>query len=381
MGSIEQERNIPPDVGRLNNPGIEEHHYSSLYNADYYQKGYGPVPYDRSEPQWPLFFGRVADQIIRSLRPKRVFDAGCALGFLVEAFWDRGVEASGMDISSYAIANIRRDMKPYCKVGSIADSLPDRYDLVTCIEILEHMPESDAFAAMRNLTSATDTILFSSTPFDVDQPTHINVRPTIFWLEAFETCGFAPDLLYDASFVAPHAMLLRRQPALPHDVLRTFAELIRMRQLSVDNDNRANILQVELSEVQMRLQATQNQVAQAEQSIRNYEKNVSDLQGQLETKRTESQMLQQIQQRLVVEADELRKSIKSVQEGSDTAVRLEKETSDIRLIIASLDRRILEHDRTLHTLTVRLEAIMHSRTWRILTRAGGLMLRVAGRKA
>ena len=161
-----------------------------LYGEEYYRTGCGPVPYTRSEPQWAGFFGGIADQTIRALHPKRVLDVGCALGFLVEAFWDRGVEAWGIDVSPYAIANVRRDMQPYCKVASAADGIEGSYDLITCIEVLEHMPEEQGLSAIHNLTQATATILFSSTPYDLSEPTHFNVKPIVSWLRFFRSTGF-----------------------------------------------------------------------------------------------------------------------------------------------------------------------------------------------
>jgi len=42
----------------------------------------------------------------------------CAHVFLVEALRDRGVEAWGLDISQFAISQVRADIRPYCKVGA-----------------------------------------------------------------------------------------------------------------------------------------------------------------------------------------------------------------------------------------------------------------------
>jgi SAM-dependent methyltransferase len=190
------------------------------FDETYYQKGCGPIPYTRSEARWPAFFGAIADQLIRALQPKRVLDVGCALGFLVEAFWDRGVEAWGIDVSQYAISQVRRDMQPYCRLASVADGIEGEYDLITCIEVLEHMPEEQVWRAIGNLTRATDTILFSS-----------DGRPVIFWLKLFREHGFVPDLRFDATFVSLHAMLLRRREVgLTDDVLQLFAQSIQQRQ-------------------------------------------------------------------------------------------------------------------------------------------------------
>ena len=122
---------------------------NTLFGPDYYERGCGPIPYAHTE-HWLTFFGSLADEIIRTLRPSRVFDAGCAMGMLVEAFWDRGVEAWGLDISSYAISKVRRDMQPYCRVGSLTEPIEGFYDVITCIEVLEHMSSEDGFKALEN---------------------------------------------------------------------------------------------------------------------------------------------------------------------------------------------------------------------------------------
>ena len=240
-------------------------HPGELYDAEYYRTGCGPVPYSRSEPQWSAFFGMIADQLIRGLQPRRVLDAGCALGFLVESFWDRGVEAWGIDISPYAISQVRRDMQPYCRVGSLADAIEGRYDLIACIEVLEHMPEEEGRRALANLTAATDTILFSSTPYDIEEATHFNVRPIFSWLELFREYGFAPDLNFDVSFVCDHAILFRRtNEPLPDDVLRLFSRYIRQKHEIVTLQTARNELQVLESaheEIQANLEAANRQLA------------------------------------------------------------------------------------------------------------------------
>ena len=71
-------------------------------------------------------YGRIAAEIIRSLRPRSVFDAGCCRE-LVDALRERGV--------------------------SIAAGPPHRCDLLTCLNVPE--PRADVLAA-------ADTVLFSS---------------------------------------------------------------------------------------------------------------------------------------------------------------------------------------------------------------------------
>src|SRR5437899_2967619 len=106
---------------------------SSQYGETYYRGRFGQIPYERND-YWLQFFHGIADQIVRSFKPRRVLDAGCAKGFLVEALWERGVEAYGIDVSEYAIGEVRRDVQPYCRQASLTDPIEGRFDLITCIE-------------------------------------------------------------------------------------------------------------------------------------------------------------------------------------------------------------------------------------------------------
>jgi SAM-dependent methyltransferase len=200
---------------------------TSLYDQHYYATSCG-LPYERSD-HWINFFGQVADHLIRALRPSRVFDAGCALGFLVESFWDRGVVCEGVDVSEYAISQVRKDIAPYCRVQSLTEPVGDRFDLVTCIEVLEHIPAGHADQVIANLCGAADTILFSSTPSDFSEPTHVNVRPSKYWLDLFAKYGFGPDPYFDAGFLTPHAFLLRKGVNVEEAVLRLFSEHLRLK--------------------------------------------------------------------------------------------------------------------------------------------------------
>jgi hypothetical protein len=206
------EKENPPTSGPATPPASE-------YGADYYDTygRLGPDVYTRNNPHWLRFFGGVADEIVHLLHPRTVLDVGCAKGFLVESLRDRGVEAYGFDVWEYAIREVRSDIKPYCWVGSATSGISKNYDLITCIEVCEHLSESDALSAIRQMTSHTDTILFSSTPSDFSEATHVNVRPIIDWLRMFSQLSFAPKQEFDPSFLAPQALLFHRVKMCPPD--------------------------------------------------------------------------------------------------------------------------------------------------------------------
>jgi len=169
-------------------------------------------PYARDKA-WLDFFGTIADRIVTDLNPTRVLDAGCAWGFLVEALRARGVQADGIDISEYAISQVAPSVAPFCRVGSIAEPFDTRYDLIVTMEVVEHMPPTEADRAIANLSAHTDHVLFSSSPFDLREPTHQSVRPSEGWAEAFARQSLFRDVDYDAGFVTPWAVLYRRDAA------------------------------------------------------------------------------------------------------------------------------------------------------------------------
>jgi hypothetical protein len=178
-------------------------------------------PYRRDD-HWLSFFANIADHIVERLNPQSVLDAGCAWGFLVEALRKRGVEAFGVDISEYAIANVDESVREHCQQASLVEPLPRRYDLVICMEVLEHMPPADAEIALANVCAASDRILFSSTPFDYGEPTHVNVQPPEDWSASFARHGFYRKVDFDASFLTDWAALYERSTGAFPDLVRAY---------------------------------------------------------------------------------------------------------------------------------------------------------------
>lgn len=230
---------------------------SGAFNKYYFEHCCGR-PYRRDE-HWRAFFGKIADRIVADIQPKRVFDAGCAMGLLVEALRERGVEAEGIDISEYAIAAAPPAARPHCRVGSITDELPSRYDLVVCIEVVEHVAPEQADAVIANFCRHADDVLFSSSPMDYREPTHVNVQPAEHWAERFARHEFYRDVDFDASFVTSWAVRFRRRrdpvPRIVRDYERRFAPVVAER-----NERRQFV-----AEVQHQLEAALERIQRLEQ--------------------------------------------------------------------------------------------------------------------
>jgi hypothetical protein len=98
--------------------------------------------------------------------------------------------------------------------------------------VLEHLERADAEAAIANICRVTETVLFSSTPSDFTEPTHVNVCPPIVWIDLFAAQGFGPDLLTDGTFLTPHTMIFRKGNSCDSTFLQTYALINRYRTLS-----------------------------------------------------------------------------------------------------------------------------------------------------
>ena len=253
------------------------------FDAYYYAHSCGR-PYAR-DAQWLRFFGIVADRIAEN-KPARVLDAGCAMGLLVEALVERGIDAHGIDISEYAISQAAPAIRDRVRVGSLTTPLDARYDLIVCIEVLEHMPPSDARIALANLCAHADDIIFSSSPTDFGETTHVNVQPPEAWAEAFAREGLLRDLDYDASYITPWAVRYRRRsepiPRVVREYERTAARLLIERnelrqqvlqfdrQVQKDADD-APRLRVELARVNEELLAAQRRMAALDDTVKHME--------------------------------------------------------------------------------------------------------------
>jgi 2-polyprenyl-6-hydroxyphenyl methylase/3-demethylubiquinone-9 3-methyltransferase len=86
------------------------------------------------------------------LAEMRVLDVGCGGGLLAEGMARRGARVTGIDLAPEALAVARLhaiesgvpvDYRQVA-VEALADQEPARYDLVTCLEMLEHVPDPGA---------------------------------------------------------------------------------------------------------------------------------------------------------------------------------------------------------------------------------------------
>ena len=105
------------------------------------------------------------------LAGKRVLDVGCGGGLLSEGMAARGAEVTGIDLSEKPLGVARLHLLEsgqkvdYRKISAeaLADEMPGAFDAVTCLEMLEHVPNpSSIVTACARLVKPGGQVFFST---------------------------------------------------------------------------------------------------------------------------------------------------------------------------------------------------------------------------
>ena len=106
-----------------------------------------------------------------ALEGSKVLDVGCGGGILAEAMARRGAQVTGIDLSDKALRVAQLHLLEsrlaieYLSVGAeqLAESRAASFDVVTCMELLEHVPAPSAMvAACARLVRPGGQVFFST---------------------------------------------------------------------------------------------------------------------------------------------------------------------------------------------------------------------------
>lgn len=180
------------------------------FDANYFDNLCGPEPMDRDSAFWRTHFATAARQIVETFRPERVLDIGCGPGMLVEHLRELGVDATGIDISAYAISRVPAEIQPFCTIGSAIDPIDRKYDLITCVNVAQHLPAEQAARLVHNLCAHSDEVIFAVPSGGHDDPTCIHLQSNDDWMEIFAQSGFYPVLRHGPAYFGDQAMHFRK---------------------------------------------------------------------------------------------------------------------------------------------------------------------------
>lgn len=108
---------------------------------------------------------------IANLKGKRVLDVGCGGGILSESMFFKGADVVGIDLGEKALSVAKLHQLEsgakvdyqYIAVEQLATQLPESFDVVTCMEMLEHVPDPISIVvACARLVKPGGSVFFST---------------------------------------------------------------------------------------------------------------------------------------------------------------------------------------------------------------------------
>lgn len=105
------------------------------------------------------------------LAGKKVLDVGCGGGILAEGMADRGAEVMGIDLGEKALKVARLHLLEsgrrvdyrLVSAEALAEDMPGAFDVVTCMEMLEHVPDpASTVRACARLVKPGGAVFFST---------------------------------------------------------------------------------------------------------------------------------------------------------------------------------------------------------------------------
>lgn len=151
----------------------------------------------------------VVPLILKLFDVKSVVDVGCGTGTWLREFERHGLDICGIDgdyvpRNQLAIAPERFEAQDLKSL-----KINRRYDLACCLEVGEHLPESNADALVSALVKAAPVVIFSAAIKQQHGENHINEQWQSYWARKFRSNGyFIFDCIRPAIFadqrIEPH---------------------------------------------------------------------------------------------------------------------------------------------------------------------------------
>ncbi len=164
-------QNVQPST-RPGDVSVQDYQDDGLYGASYFGEGRNPQSREGISG-YESYTRESSNANLQAFTTWSVFectkslDVGCALGWSVEAFRERGFDTTGVEYSKFAVDHCAPGASGHIYQGDLIQGLSfgdGEFELVTAFEILEHLPPESIDKAISELRRVTSRYLFATIP-------------------------------------------------------------------------------------------------------------------------------------------------------------------------------------------------------------------------
>ncbi len=130
-------------------------------------------------------------RILGLISAKTVVDVGCGSGTWAKSYRDAGCDVLGIDGMEVQVEQLLIPPDCFLRRNLVEPlRLDRRFDLVNCLEVAEHLPETRADSFVADLCSLGDVVVFSAAVPGQGGTHHVNEQWPSYWIKRFATSGF-----------------------------------------------------------------------------------------------------------------------------------------------------------------------------------------------
>lgn len=142
----------------------------------------------------------VIPQILKFIRPDSLIDVGCGVGTWLSIWKEFGINnISGVDGSYVNLQDLLIDKAHFITADlDKGFEANQKFELVTCLEVAEHIQPQNAEKLIQSLCNLGDVILFSAAIPGQEGTLHLNEQYPGYWIDLFSKHNFtAYDCIRD----------------------------------------------------------------------------------------------------------------------------------------------------------------------------------------
>ena len=125
--------------------------------------------------------------------PQSVLDLGCGTGASLDFFLEKNIDVLGVEGSTLARSKARYPERIQIFNLNEELNLGRRFDLVWCLEVVEHIHPKYVEHLMKTFSNHSNRIVLSAAHPGQGGEGHFNEQPASYWIALFKAHGFTYD--------------------------------------------------------------------------------------------------------------------------------------------------------------------------------------------